>query len=162
MEVSCSARGAIMQGVNPCPHFYICSHPLTGIGGWPLKPVIRVRVPLGVPNGAVDELVELPAFQAGVCGFNPRRHHHEEREIFVPRKSLTENAGSKQRLVRKIPSSENGLGVHCTTKCGQEFQISQNNEKKKHTLWKIVPGGFEKIATGDSPYDLYDKIPWDK
>lgn len=22
-----------MQGVNPCPHFYICSHPLTGIGG---------------------------------------------------------------------------------------------------------------------------------
>lgn len=139
-----------------------CSHPLTGIGGWPLKPVIRVRVPLGVPNGAVDELVELPAFQAGVCGFNPRRHHHEEREIFVPRKSLTENAGSKQRLVRKIPSSESGLGVHCTTKCGQEFQISQNNEKKKHTLWKIVPGGFEKIATGDSPYDLYDKIPWDK
>ena len=94
--------------------------------------------------------------------FNPRRHHHEEREIFVPRKSLTENAGSKRRLVRKIPSSENGLGVHCTTKCGQEFQISQNNEKKKHTLWKIVPGGFEKIATGDSPYDLYDKIPWDK
>ena len=56
---------------------YICSHPLTGIGGRPLKPAIRVRVSLGVPNGAVDELVELPAFQAGVCGFNPRRHHQK-------------------------------------------------------------------------------------
>lgn len=31
-------------------HLFICSHPLTGIGGWPLKPVIRVQVPLGVPE----------------------------------------------------------------------------------------------------------------
>ena len=43
-----------------------------------------------------------------------------------------------------------------------EFQISQNTEKKKHTLWKIVAGGFEKIATANSPYDLYELIPWDK
>ena len=77
-------------------------------------------------------------------------------------KALTENQTSKQKVVRKIPVTENGLGVHCTTKSGMEFQISQNTEKKKHTLWKIVAGGFEKVATANSPYDLYELIPWDK
>ena len=80
----------------------------------------------------------------------------------MPRKALTENQTSKQKVVRKIPVTENGLGVHCTTKSGREFQISQNTEKKKHTLWKIVAGGFEKVATANSPYDLYELIPWDK
>lgn len=71
----------------------------------------------------------------------------------MPRKASTE----AQKVVKKIPASENGVGVSC--KCGL-YQITQNPEKKKHTLWKTVEGGFEKIKTADTPYDLYNLIEW--
>lgn len=70
--------------------------------------------------------------------------------------------GSSTKIVKKLPASEYGSGVLCKTKSGKQYQISQNPENKKHTLWRIVDGGYEKIATGDSPYDLYPLIDWDK
>lgn len=66
------------------------------------------------------------------------------------------------RIIKKIPSSDCGMGVLCTTTSGQQYKISQNPEKKKHTLWKVVSGGLEKIKTADSPYELYPLIDWDQ
>lgn len=67
-----------------------------------------------------------------------------------------------EKIVKKIPTSDNGPGVSCTTKSGQHYQISQNVEKVKFTLWKIVEGGFVKLATANSPLDFDDLIPWDE
>lgn len=67
-----------------------------------------------------------------------------------------------EKIVKKIPTSDNGPGVSCTTKGGKHYQISQNVEKLKFTLWKVVEGGFVKIATASSPLDLDDFIPWDE
>lgn len=64
------------------------------------------------------------------------------------------------RIIRKIPSSEYGAGVTCKTRSGKLYQISNNPERRKHTLWMIIDGGYEKIATGDSPFDLYQLIDW--
>ena len=41
---------------------------------------------------------------------------------------------ASEKIVRNIPTSENGAGVLCTTKSGQKYQISQNIEKSKFTL----------------------------
>ena len=66
-----------------------------------------------------------------------------------------------EKIVRSIPASDNGAGVLCKTKSGQQYQISQNTEKMKFTLWKVVDKGFVKIKTANSPVDLYDSVPWD-
>ena len=70
----------------------------------------------------------------------------------------TENTDEK--IVRSIPASDNGVGVLCKTKSGQQYQISQNIEKRKFTLWKVVNKGFVKVKTASSPVDLYDSVPW--
>ena len=67
-----------------------------------------------------------------------------------------------EKIVKSIPASDNGAGVLCTTKSGQKFQISQNVEKMKFTLWKVVDKGFIKVKIANSPVDLYDFVPWDK
>lgn len=64
------------------------------------------------------------------------------------------------KQLSKLPSSENGIGVTCVSASGQQYYISQNKEKGKHTLWRIVDGNYQKIATANSPYDLYEKINW--
>lgn len=79
----------------------------------------------------------------------------------MPRKATT-SSDKKPTIVKKLPASEYGVGVHCTTKSGKEYQISQCPEKNRHTLWKIVDGGYEKVSTADSPHDLYALIDWDK
>lgn len=68
---------------------------------------------------------------------------------------------ASEKIVRNIPTSENGAGVLCTTKSGQKYQISQNVEKSKFTLWKVVEKGFVKMKTASSPVDLYESIPWE-
>lgn len=68
---------------------------------------------------------------------------------------------ASEKIVRNIPTSENGAGVLCTTKSGQKYQISQNVEKSKFTLWKVVEKGFAKMKTASSPVDLYELIPWE-
>lgn len=80
----------------------------------------------------------------------------------MPKKDSGVTKEKTSKIVKKIPASECGIGVLCTTKSGKQYQISQNPEKKKHTLWHIVDGGYEKLATGNSPYDLYPLIDWDK
>lgn len=80
----------------------------------------------------------------------------------MPKKDSGVTKEKTSKIVKKISASECGTGVLCTTRSGKQYQISQNPEKKKHTLWRIVDGGYEKIATGDSPYDLYPLIDWDK
>ena len=52
--------------------------------------------------------------------------------------------------------------VLCVTNSGQKYQISQNVERKKFTLWQVVNKGFIKIKTANSPVDLYDLVPWEK
>lgn len=75
------------------------------------------------------------------------------------RKKVEETA---EKIVKSIPASDNGAGVLCTTKSGQKFQISQNVEKMKFTLWKVVDKGFIKVKIANSPVDLYDFVHWDK
>ena len=75
------------------------------------------------------------------------------------RKKVEETA---EKIVKSIPASDNGAGVLCTTKSGQKFQISQNVEKMKFTLWKVVDKGFIKVKIANSPVDLYDLVPWDE
>lgn len=64
----------------------------------------------------------------------------------------------KDAILTQIPSSENGYGVHYTALSWQKYYISQNLDKRKHTLWKHVEGGYQRIAVADSPYDLYEEI----
>lgn len=66
-----------------------------------------------------------------------------------------------EKIMKSIPASDNGAGVLCVTKSGQKYQISQNVERKKFTLWQVVNKGFIKVKTANSPVDLYDFIPWD-
>ena len=73
----------------------------------------------------------------------------------MPRKPI------ESKVIKQIPKSETGQGVTCKTKSGKVYLISQGSEKK-HTLWKEVTGGYEKIASSISPYDLYDQIDWEK
>ena len=64
----------------------------------------------------------------------------------------------KDATYPSIPSSENGYGVHYIALSGQKYYISQNLDKRKHTLWKHVEGGYQRIAVADSPYELYEEI----
>lgn len=75
------------------------------------------------------------------------------------RKKVEETA---EKIVKSIPASDNGAGVLCVTSSGQKYQISQNIERKKFTLWQVVNKGFIKIKTVNSPVDLYDLVPWEK
>lgn len=64
------------------------------------------------------------------------------------------------KWVKKIPYSENGNSVLCTTKKGNKYIVSQNVEKQRYTLWKISDEGYSKLLTENSPYKLYDLIDW--
>ena len=67
-----------------------------------------------------------------------------------------------EKIVKSIPASDNGAGVLCITKYGQKYQISQNVEKMKFTLWIVIDKGFIKVRTANSPVDLYDFVPWNE
>lgn len=69
---------------------------------------------------------------------------------------------TSEKVVKNIPTSENGAGVLCARNSGQKYQISQNVERKKFTLWQVVNKGFIKVKTANSPVDLYGLIPWDE
>lgn len=65
-------------------------------------------------------------------------------------------------IVKSIPASEDGQSVRCKTKSGKVYLITQNHGKMRFTLWRVLDDGFEKLTTGNSPYDLYGNIPWTK
>lgn len=60
-------------------------------------------------------------------------------------------------IVKQIPKTETGYGVQCTTLSGNIYVISNNPLKKKFTLWQEFEDGYKKIATSNSPIDLYKK-----
>ena len=64
----------------------------------------------------------------------------------------------KDAVHQSLPSSEDGHGVLYTALSGQKYCISQNLTKGKHTLWKCLDNGYQKITSADSPYELYDEI----
>lgn len=75
---------------------------------------------------------------------------------------MPKKASSSVKIVKKIPISENGPGVHCVTTSKHEYFITQCLEKMRFTLWHKVDGGFEQIAMAKSPLDLDNKIPWNQ
>lgn len=64
----------------------------------------------------------------------------------------------KDAIYTSLPASENGHGVLYKALSGQQYCISQNLDKLKHTLWKYVEGGYQRITSADNPYDLYEEI----
>lgn len=79
----------------------------------------------------------------------------------MARKS-SEEKELRGKFSKNIPASENGAGVQCSTRTGKKFQISQNIEKMRFILWRVVDEGYEKIASANSPSDLYSIIPWEQ
>lgn len=63
-------------------------------------------------------------------------------------------------LLRKLPATETGPGVRCTTAANEVYIVSQCMAPFRFTLWKQHPEGLEKLRTASSPLDLYDDIPW--
>ena len=62
----------------------------------------------------------------------------------------------EKKLHKALPATETGSTVTCKAK--GTYLITNCPERQRFTLWK-VDNGYEKIATGDSPIPLYDKIP---
>lgn len=60
-------------------------------------------------------------------------------------------------VVNQIPKSEDGYGVRYVSDSGINYIVSQNTKKERFTLWKETENGYEKIATSNSPIDLYKK-----
>ena len=69
-------------------------------------------------------------------------------------------ARTSSKIVKSIPSSENGKTVTNTTVLGEQYLITHCLDKQRFTLWKVLSEGYEKIGTDTTPIDLYDKIPW--
>ena len=66
-------------------------------------------------------------------------------------------------VFKRLPLSEQVVpGVYCRTVGGLEYQITSDADHTRFTLWKMIDGGLERIARASSPYDLYEKIPWDQ
>ena len=80
----------------------------------------------------------------------------------MPRKLCPLVMEKSKKKVKSLPSSDNGRGVLCRTVSEREFVISHNSVKEKlaFSLWEQTESGYEKIATGDSPDNLYPLIPW--
>lgn len=58
------------------------------------------------------------------------------------------------KIVKTIPSSENGSRTTCVTKSGQEYLITNDPVKERFTLWRVCEDGYEKINISDSPLDF--------
>lgn len=80
----------------------------------------------------------------------------------MPRKASGVTNGKSQKIVKKLPSSENGPGVLCKTISGNEYFISQCLDKMRFTLWNKTSDGYQQISAAKSPLDLYELIPWNK
>ena len=65
---------------------------------------------------------------------------------------------STSEIVKKLPTSENGVRISVDDINGKSFKISHSLKTNKFTLWEITNEGFKQIATGSSTYDLYDRF----
>jgi hypothetical protein len=68
-------------------------------------------------------------------------------------------ARTSSKIVKAIPSSENGARVDCMN---GKYLITQNTLKVQFTLWKRLEDGFERIKTSENPLDFDKIIPWNK
>lgn len=68
-------------------------------------------------------------------------------------------ARTSSKIVKTIPSSENGVGVDCMN---GKYLITQNPLKAQFTLWKRLEDGFERIKTSENPLDFDEIIPWNE
>lgn len=66
-------------------------------------------------------------------------------------------ARTSTKIVKAIPSSENGTGVDCLN---GKYLITQNSLKGQFTLWKRLKDEFERIKTSDNPLEFDKIIPW--
>lgn len=73
----------------------------------------------------------------------------------MPRKAKPFVIEKPSKARKSLPLSETGPGVRYVTKSKREYCISQNLEKMRFTLWRIVTDGYEKMATSDNPCNLY-------
>lgn len=62
--------------------------------------------------------------------------------------------------MKKLPTTETGPSLRCFTKSGQQYLITQNPAAAKFTLWRVMEGGYDKLATSNSPVSLSNKVPW--
>lgn len=62
-------------------------------------------------------------------------------------------------VVKTLPKTEDGRGMDCKMP-DATYHISHNTSKIKNafTLWKVVSGGYEKLASADMPQELEQKI----
>ncbi len=61
--------------------------------------------------------------------------------------------------VKAIPASEDGYGARLIAADGQEYVLSLRNADRRFTLWKVVGGGYEKLAVAkDNPAPLMELV----
>ena len=80
-------------------------------------------------------------------------------------RTSSKTSSTSSKLVKSIPSSDNGTGVVCYTKpnrSGDKYIISQNPLKEQFTLWKCIGDEYEKIATSNNPSKLCEMVPFEK
>ena len=65
-------------------------------------------------------------------------------------------------IVKKLPSSENGVSITCEDVNGKQFRISHSLKTGKFTLWEILDEGLKAVKSGKSTYELYELIDFGK
>ena len=68
---------------------------------------------------------------------------------------------SSTEVIKKLPTSENGIKISVEDVNGNKFKISHSLKTNKFTLWETTDDGFRQIATGNSTYDLYKFVDFD-
>lgn len=68
---------------------------------------------------------------------------------------------SSTEVIKKLPTSENGIKISVEDINGRKFKISHSLKTGKFTLWEITDDGFRQIATGSSTYDLYKFVDFE-
>lgn len=61
-------------------------------------------------------------------------------------------------IVKKLPSSENGMSITCEDVNGKQFRISHSLKTGRFTLWEVLDEGLKVVKSGKSTYELYELI----
>lgn len=60
-------------------------------------------------------------------------------------------------IVREISKENNGTRVTLLPGNGETYLITRNLSMHGFTLWRVLDEGYERLATADSPFPLYEK-----
>ena len=69
----------------------------------------------------------------------------------MPRKAASVVKEKASKVVKKLPASECGTGVLCTTMSGKQYQIIQNPEKKNIRYGVLWMTDMRKLRLGIRP-----------